>query len=107
MQASNSDLGMTMICRRFLISGKVQGVFYRDSARQQAKLLGLKGWVRNLADGRVEALVSGEVQAIETLEKWLEIGPEYAKVTNIEVIIENSDGLPETFEIWPTTSLSN
>jgi len=98
---------MATIYKRFFVSGRVQGVFYRDSARNKAKLLGLQGWVRNLADGRVELLANGEVQAVETLEKWLEIGPEYAKVTNIEVIIESSAGLPETFEIWPTTSLSN
>ena len=81
-------------------------MFYRDSARQQAKLLGLQGWVRNLADGRVEALVSGEAQAVETLEKWLEIGPEYAKVTNIEVIDENisdvAGNLADTFEVKVT-----
>jgi acylphosphatase len=98
---------MATLYKRFLVSGRVQGVFYRDSARHLAKSLGLYGWVRNLADGRVELLASGEEQAVETLEKWLEIGPEYAKVTNIEVIIESPVGLTESFEIWPTTSLSN
>ena len=98
---------MATIYKRFLVSGRVQGGFYRDSARHEAKLLGLQGWVRNLEDGRVELLASGEEQAVETLEKWLEIGPEYAKVTTIEVIIENPVGLTESFEIWPTASLSN
>ena len=94
-------------CRRFLISGRVQGVFYRSSARRRASSLGLLGWVRNLTDGRVELLASGDPDRLDELEKWLEIGPEYAKVTNIEVIPESPSGLAETFEIWPTTSLSN
>ena len=98
---------MTTICRRFLISGRVQGVFYRSSAQHRANTLGLRGWVRNLADGRVECLACGEPHELEELEKWLEIGPKYAKVTNIEVITENPVGLAETFEVWPTTSLSN
>ena len=98
---------MTTICRRFLISGRVQGVFYRSSAQQRAGSLDLRGWVRNLADGRVECLVCGEPHELEEMEKWLEIGPKYAKVTNIKVITESLEKLPETFEIWPTTSLSN
>lgn len=98
---------MAIVCRRFLISGRVQGVFFRTSAQRQASALGLRGWVRNLTDGRVELLACGEPHVHEELEKWLEIGPEYAKVTNIEVITESPLGLPETFEVWPTTSLSN
>ena len=98
---------MTTICRRFLISGRVQGVFYRSSAQQRASSLDLRGWVRNLADGRVECLACGEPNALEELEKWLEIGPKYAKVTNIKVITESLEKLPEAFEVWPTTSLSN
>jgi acylphosphatase len=107
MQGSNSNPAMTAICRRFLISGRVQGVFYRSSTQHKAIALGLRGWVRNLADGRVECLACGEAGELEELEKWLEIGPEYAKVTNIEVITESSVGLAETFEVLPTTSLSN
>jgi len=91
-----------MICRRFIVSGRVQGVFYRGTAQKQANRLGLKGWVRNLADGRVEMLACGDEVMLATIEKWLEIGPEYAKVTNIEVITESPEGLPEAFEIWPT-----
>jgi acylphosphatase len=98
---------MTATFKRYLISGRVQGVFYRSSAQHQARSLGLRGWVRNLADGRVECLACGETHELEELEKWLEIGPEYAKVTNIEVITESPVGLAETFEVKPTTSLSN
>ena len=95
-----------MNCKRYLVSGRVQGVFYRGSAQRQAKQLGLKGWVRNLSDGRVEMLAFGDEDSLNTIEKWLEIGPEYAKVTNIEVIDENindvAGNLADTFEVKAT-----
>ena len=91
-----------MSCRRYLISGRVQGVFYRASAQSYAQSLVLSGWVRNRRDGRVELLACGDETVLETLEKWLEIGPEYAKVTNIEVISENPSIMPTTFDVLPT-----
>jgi len=94
-----------MSCYRYLISGRVQGVFYRASAQQQATSLGLHGWVRNLVDGRVELLACGDQMILDELEKWLQIGPEYAKVSNIEVITESRSELPENFEVRPTSSL--
>ena len=94
-----------MICNRYLISGRVQGVFYRASAQQQAVKLGLSGWVRNLPDGRVELLACGDQTVLEELEKWLQIGPDDAKVSNIEVIAESQKELAETFEVKPTSSL--
>jgi acylphosphatase len=93
-----------MICRRFFVSGRVQGVFYRDSTRREAQALGLTGWVRNLFDGRVEVFACGAEPQLETLAKWLEIGPEYAKVTNIKVIIEKNTPVPDTFDVLPTTT---
>ena len=96
-----------MICKRYFVSGRVQGVFYRGSAERQAKQLGLKGWVRNLSDGRVEMLAIGDEDDLDAIEKWLEIGPEYAKVTNIEVINENINDvvgdLADIFEVKATT----
>ena len=91
-----------MICRRFLVSGRVQGVFYRDSTRRQAQALGITGWVRNLFDRRVEVLACGEAEQLEAFIKWLEIGPEYAKVTNIEVMDADSSTIPDTFDVLPT-----
>jgi acylphosphatase len=91
-----------MICHRYLVSGRVQGVFYRASAQRYAQSMGLTGWVRNLRDGRVELLACGEASALAELEKWLEIGPEYAKVTNIEVITENPSAIPAAFNVLPT-----
>ena len=91
-----------MSCRRYFISGRVQGVFYRSSAQRYAQSLELSGWVRNLSDGRVELLACGEASVLAELEKWLEIGPEYAKVTNIEVITENPSDIPAAFSVLPT-----
>jgi acylphosphatase len=85
-----------------MISGRVQGVFYRASAQRYAQSLALSGWVRNRRDGRVELFACGDEAALETLEKWLEIGPEYAKVTNIEVTSENPSIMPTTFDVLPT-----
>ena len=93
-------------CKQIFVSGLVQGVFFRDSARQKANELNLKGGVRNCRDGRVEVLVAGEDAVIQALIKWLKIGPKYAKVSTIEVIDIPIDYLPDSqkgyFEIWPT-----
>ncbi|MEO6154400.1 MAG: acylphosphatase [Thermomonas sp.] len=68
----------------FLISGKVQGVWFRASTRDQALRLGLGGHARNLADGRVEVLAVGEQDAIEQLASWLQEGPPLARVEAVE-----------------------
>lgn len=95
-----------MVCFRYLITGTVQGVFFRASAQRQAIALGLQGWVRNLLDGRVELLAYGESAVVKKMEKWLQNGPEYAKVSNIEVIVETPGSLTDLFEIRPTSSSS-
>lgn len=66
------------------VSGRVQGVCFRMSTEQQAKILGLTGWVRNLSDGRVEVIASGETSLIDELQQWLSHGPKMAKVINLE-----------------------
>jgi len=68
-----------------LISGKVQGVFFRESARQEAERLGVTGWVRNLADGRVEALVEGGKDAVDAFVQWCHRGPPRARVDGVAV----------------------
>jgi acylphosphatase len=74
------------------VSGRVQGVCFRMYTQQQACLLGLTGWVRNLPDGRVEVMASGEEEQLKTLHDWLQKGPEMAKVLNIDLkIIENKE----------------
>ncbi len=67
------------------VSGRVQGVFYRDSTRRKANEFSVTGWVKNLEDGRVEALLSGEKKNVETLLDWMKIGPPAAKVTQVTV----------------------
>jgi len=67
------------------ISGRVQGVFYRSSTRRTALELGLTGWVRNLPDGRVEAVVEGEEEQVEKLIDWCRRGPPSADVKGVEV----------------------
>lgn len=69
---------------RFLVSGRVQGVFYRASTRGQARQLGLTGHARNLPDGRVEVHAYGSPEAIEALERWLWQGSQAAEVEAVE-----------------------
>lgn len=69
---------------RFLVSGKVQGVFFRASTRDQALRLGLRGHAKNLPDGRVEVLAVGAGDAIDALERWLHQGPPMARVERVE-----------------------
>jgi acylphosphatase len=75
-----------MAAARFFVEGRVQGVFFRASTRQQATTLGLRGYARNLSDGRVEVLAVGDVQALERLEEWLKHGPPQARVDMLERI---------------------
>jgi acylphosphatase len=71
-------------CRRFLISGRVQGVFYRASAARKARELGIVGHARNLPEGRVEVLACGGIEAVRAFESWLWIGSSASKVTGVE-----------------------
>ena len=73
-----------MVCRRFTVKGKVQGVWFRASTREQAQRLGLTGHALNLPDGRVEVLACGDTSALEALEKWLWQGPDLAQVSAVE-----------------------
>jgi len=68
-----------------VIHGRVQGVFYRDSMRREAKKYGVTGWVRNCDDGTVEATIHGKHSAVDALLKWAYDGPQYAHVERIEI----------------------
>lgn len=76
------------IRRHIFISGKVQGVAFRVGLEIRAKLLGLFGFVRNLEDGRVEAVLEGKEKRVNKLIKWSKKGPIFAKVSDVEIIEE-------------------
>ena len=80
------------MARRVLVSGRVQGVFYRGSCAEQARAAGLAGWVRNLLDGRVEAMFEGDDDAVERLVTWCRSGPPRAAVTDVQVEDVEPDG---------------
>ena len=71
------------ICRHCVVSGRVQGVFFRDTTRRKAIELGVSGFARNLADGTVEVLVCGTDVAVNTLCEWLWQGPSSAQVDDV------------------------
>jgi acylphosphatase len=73
-----------MLVVRFLVSGQVQGVYFRASTQSRARALGLRGHVRNLPDGRVEVVAGGAPQALAELEAWLHQGPPAARVDTVE-----------------------
>jgi len=76
---------LTVIARRVIIRGRVQGVGYRDAAVQAAFELGIYGWVRNRRDGGVEALAQGESEAVERFVEWCRRGPPLARVGEIAI----------------------
>ncbi len=81
-----SILENKIIQRQIFVSGRVQGVFFRENCMREASQLKLSGGVRNLRDGRVEVQVSGVETGVNKLIKWLKTGPKHAKVSIIEVI---------------------
>lgn len=82
-----------MIRRRVRASGRVQGVFFRDATRQEARRVGVAGWVANRDDGSVEAVFEGETWAVETLVDFCRRGPGRARVERLEVADEEPEGL--------------
>lgn len=89
---------MEVTARRVLVSGVVQGVGFRYYTRMRASELGLAGWVRNLADGRVEVWVEGPPRDVEQLLGWLQSGPPGARVSGCEASEETPASL-ERFEV--------
>ena len=82
------------------VEGRVQGVFFRDSTRKKAQELGLSGWVKNLPDGRVEAVFSGPDKACEEALGYVAQGPPNALVTHVEHRWEDDPGkIPAGFEV--------
>ena len=78
-----------MTAARFVVGGRVQGVFFRAGTREQAQRLGLRGYARNRADGRVDVLAVGDAAAIDALAAWLRQGPPQARVDELERLDAN------------------
>jgi acylphosphatase len=90
---SESQESQKIIRAHVLVSGLVQGVGYRYSTVDRAEKLGLDGWVRNLPDGRVEAVFEGERAAVEAMIRWCRRGPSAAVVQNVTVEMGKPEGL--------------
>jgi acylphosphatase len=88
------------VIHRFLVLGKVQGVYFRHSTRLQAKRLLIRGMARNLPDGAVEVLAHGAPAAVEELRVWLQRGPVEARVDEVREIPPGDAPLPEGFDIY-------
>lgn len=82
-----------VVRKRLLISGRVQGVFFRDTCQRLAVQHGVRGWVRNLPDGRVEAVLEGPVDRVDRMVSWAYRGPRDARVDDVEVYVESPEGL--------------
>jgi acylphosphatase len=78
---------------RVIVHGRVQGVFFRDSCREQARALKIAGWVRNRMDGTVEAVFEGPEAAVERMVRWCHQGPPRAHVDEVEVTTEAPEGV--------------
>ena len=84
---------MSVVRRRVLVEGDVQGVFFRDECRKQAQRAGVAGSARNRSDGRVEVVLEGDEAAVERMVDWCRQGSSRAEVTGIEVSEEEPEGL--------------
>lgn len=89
-----------MITRHLRIFGRVQGVSFRHYTREEARRLGVSGWVRNRRDGSVETMIHGQAGSVEALIEWAKHGPPGARVTDVQVA--DGDGSADTFEIRST-----
>lgn len=88
-----------LLFRHYIVNGQVQGVFYRASAADRAQGLNLRGWVRNMPDGRVEVRVAGPSQVLEQFQQWLNEGPPAAEVSDVVVKDIAPEALPYPFVI--------
>ncbi|MDZ7700501.1 MAG: acylphosphatase [Deltaproteobacteria bacterium] len=82
-----------------MISGRVQGVFFRAETREKARRLGLTGWVRNTRDGRVEAVFEGDAHAVEKMLRWCEKGPPSSRVEKVDADYAQYTGEFDSFSV--------
>lgn len=90
---------MELVRAHVTIEGEVQGVNFRAATRNKAQAGGVRGWVKNLPDGRVEAIFEGSRSAVQQLVSWCYSGPRLARVNRVEVIWEKPTGQDDTFAI--------
>jgi len=86
-------------CEKCIVTGLVQGVFFRAVTKDRADKLGVTGYVKNIADGHVEVLICGQPEAVGHLKAWLWDGPDQAHVSNVKCILIDDVDVPKTFEI--------
>ena len=84
---------------RAIISGRVQGVFFRVETKRAADKIGVFGWVRNLSDGTVEAVFEGDRDRVEAVIGWCKEGPSHAQVANVDISWQEYTGEFQRFEI--------
>ena len=90
--SSPGEVGSEKVAYDVVVRGFVQGVWFRESCRRQATSLGVTGWVRNRADGTVEAHLEGDESTVAQVVAWCRIGPPAAEVTGIDVTMSGLDG---------------
>lgn len=90
---------MATVCQQLTITGRVQGVGYRGSMVQEARRLGVQGWVRNRRDGSVQALAAGDAAAVQALRDWARHGPPQARVEQVQASdVARPSDLPPGFD---------
>lgn len=94
---------MSLLCRRCLVTGRVQGVGYRAFVQEAAIREKVSGYVRNLVDGRVETVLRGGVESVERVEQALQLGPAGSRVDRVDATDHTAEVFEEVFEILATT----
>jgi acylphosphatase len=87
-----TESGEATVRRRVVVSGQVQGVFFRDTCRREASRRGVAGWVRNCPDGTVEAVFEGPEDAVSAMVAWARTGPAQAAVDDVRTFDETPEG---------------
>ncbi len=90
---------MSQKCVHVFVTGRVQGVFFRQATRVTAIKNNVTGWIKNLDDGRVEVLIEGEDKSVDSVIEWCNYGPANSRVDNIQVNTEDYSGKFESFEV--------
>ena len=99
MRAGGDPQNVAVVRKHVFVSGRVQGVFFRAFATREGRRLGLRGWVRNIPDGRVESVVEGEEGRVAEMLEWFHRGSPLSRVTRVEVADDTSVHELPPFEV--------